>query len=193
MEKNYTLAGWAAIASALFFLPIMGLAVYHDLQSDSGAQAGNLLVLVILLDLVSKLLGLYALLKFRSLLNQRYQFHAVDNLIIILYVAGVSLGVLSYLVRMIPDAKIPVLITGATLMFVYGILGIIYATRLLRLPGNLNGLLKPLAYTTMVGSICFLLVFLSPLGLALMVASTVILGLVLLKQEQVELEELEIV
>jgi hypothetical protein len=193
MKEDYNLAGWAAIASALFFLPIMGLTIYFDLQPDSAAKVGSLLVLVIFLDFISKIFMLYALLRFRDLLNQRYQFHAVDHLIVILWVVGVCIGTLSYLLRVIPDAKVPVLITGATLMVLYGVLGIVYATRLLRLPGNLNGLLKPLAYTTIATSVCFLLVIPAPFGLALAVATSVILGLVLLRQKDEELEELEIV
>jgi len=193
MKEDYNLAGWAAIVSAIFFLPIMGLTIYYDLQPDSAAQVGSLLVLVIFLDFISKIFILYALLRFRDLLNQRYQFHAVDHLIVILWVVGVCIGTLAYLVRVIPDSKVPVLITGTTLMVLYGVLGIVYATRLLRLPGNLNGLLKPLAYTTIAGSVCFLVVILSPLGLALGVATSVILGLVLLRQKDEELEELEIV
>ena len=193
MKEDYNLAGWAAIVSAIFFLPIMGLTIYYDLQPDSAEQVGSLLVLVIFLDFISKIFMLYALLRFRDLLNQRYQFHAVDHLIVILWVVGVCIGTLAYLVRVLPDAKVPVLVTGATLMVLSGVLGIIYATRLLRLPGNLNGLLKPLAYTTIAGSVCFLVVILSPLGLALYIATSVILGLVLLRQKDEELEELEIV
>jgi hypothetical protein len=171
----------------------MGLTTYYDLQPDSAAQVGSLLVLVIFLDFISKIFMLYALLRFRDLLNQRYQFHAVDHLIVILWVVGVCIGTLAYLVRVLPDSKVPLLITGATLMVLYGVLGIVYATRLLRLPGNLNGLLKPLAYTTIAASVCFLVVIPAPLGLALGVAASVILGLVLLRQKDEELEELEIV
>ena len=196
-NENYNAAGWAALASALLFLPIMGLTLFSDLQQGPSLQVGSLqvgaLFLAICLDVVSKGLLLYAFLRFRHLLNHRYGFHAVDKLIIILYVAGASIGVLAYLMRMLPEFKIPVIVTAVMLMVVCGILGIVYATRLLRLNSNLNGLLKPLAYISMAGSICFTLVVLSPVGLILMVTSTVILGLILLRGDQEELEELEVV
>ena len=196
-NENYNLAGWAALASALLFLPIMGLTLFSDLQQGPSLQVGSLqvgaLFLAICLDVVSKGLLLYAFLRFRHLLNHRYGFHAVDKLIIILYVAGASIGVLAYLMRMLPEFKIPVIVTAVMLMVVCGILGIVYATRLLHLNSNLNGLLKPLAYISMAGSICFTLVVLSPVGLVLMVTSTVILGLILLRGDQEELEELEVV
>ena len=79
MKEDYNLAGWAAIVSAIFFLPIMGLTIYYDLQPDSAEQVGSLLVLVIFLDFISKIFMLYALLRFRDLLNQRYQFQVIDS------------------------------------------------------------------------------------------------------------------
>ncbi|HUV13475.1 MAG TPA: hypothetical protein VMY18_07510 [Acidobacteriota bacterium] len=196
-DENYNVAGWAAFASALLFLPIMGLTLYSDFEQSSSLQIGSFktmsLLLAICLDVASKGLLLYAFLRFRHLLNHRYGFHAVDKLILIVYVGGASIGVLSYLVRMLPEFKVPLIVTAVMLTVVCGILGILYATRLLRLNGNLNGLLKPLAYVSMMGSICFTLVVLAPVGLVLMVASTVILGLVLLRDGQDEFEELEVV
>jgi len=196
-DENYNLAGWAALASALLFLPIMGLTLFSDFQQGQSLQSGSLLTgalfLAICLDVASKILLLYAYFRFRHLLNHRYGFHAVDKLIMIVYVGGASIGVLAYLVRMLPEFKVPLIVTAVMLMIVCGILGILYATRLLLLNGNLNGLLKPLAYISMAGSICFTLVVLSPVGLVLMVASTVILGLILLRGDQEDFEELEIV
>ena len=102
-EKGYTLAGWAAIASALLFLPVLGLTLYSDLQQSPALQTGALqpgfLRWAIGLDFLSKIFLLYALLRFRRLLNERYQFHAVDRLIVAVYVAGVSMGVVSYLMQ----------------------------------------------------------------------------------------------
>jgi hypothetical protein len=196
-NENYNAAGWAAFASALLFLPIMGLTLYYDLELSSSLQVGSLkkmsLFLAICLDVVSKGLLLYAFLRFRHLLNHRYGFHAVDKLILIVFVGGASIGVLAYLVRMLPEFKVPLMVTGIMLMVVCGILGILYATRLLRMNGNLNGLLKPLAYVSMIASICFTLVLLAPLGLILSVASTIILGLALLRDGQDDFEELEVV
>ena len=36
-------AGWAAIAGALFFLPIMGLTFHSDFQQNLGTQIGGAL------------------------------------------------------------------------------------------------------------------------------------------------------
>ncbi len=91
----------------------------------AGALQPSFLRWAVGLDIRSKIFLLYALLRFRRLLNQRYEFHAVDRLIIAVYVAAVSLGVVSYLMRIFPESKIPTLVTGSMLMLTCGILGII--------------------------------------------------------------------
>jgi hypothetical protein len=195
-EEKYRFAGWAAIGGAVVFILAFGLLVYDDV-SNIMAQRGrgapsDLLPLVIVLDVVSKLLVIYALLRFRTLLNDHYGFHAVDTLIVVLIAAGIALGAVSYLARVFPEFKVPVMVMGAMLGITVGILGIVFATRLLRLNGNLNGMLKPLAYTYLAASICFAVVILAPLALAPDTVATVLLGVTLLRGGE-ELEEMEVV
>lgn len=193
-RESYRLAGWSAIVSAVLFVPAMGLLVYNDMQHHPAfkgvATTSDLLPVVITLDVASKILAIYAYLRFRDLLNRRYDFHAVDRLIPILIVVGVLTGALSYGARLF-ESPVPSIAMGVMTAMIMGILGIVYSRRLLRLNGNLNGYLKPLAYTCLAGSICFLLVVLAPVALVLYRTSDVILGLAFFKGE--ELEELQVV
>lgn len=195
-EENYKAAGWAAIASALLFVLAFGLLLYDDLGKyptlNLPGSPVNILPMVILLDAISKVLLIYAWLRFRTLLNQPYQFHAIDTLIVVLLVGGVLLGAVSYLGRGLPELKVPVAVTGAIMAVTLGIIGIVTATRLLRLNGDLGGMLKPLAYTFMAASICFALVILTPVGLVLEVAVAILLGVTLLRGHE-EPEQIEIV
>jgi len=195
MERdNYSMAGWAALGSVALFVPVIGLLVYGDIQqygvTNDGGSGQNLLPLVVLLDLASKVLTIYAYLKFRELLNSRYDFHAVDRLIPILIAVGVITGVLAYATRAF-EASVASMVMGVTTGLIMGVLGVVYARRLLSMSGNLNGYLKPLAYTCLAASICFLLVVFAPVGLILFRAADIILALVFFKGE--ELEQLEIV
>ena len=195
MERdNYTMAGWAVLGSVALFVPVMGLLVYGDIQNYGATKDGltgqNLLPLVVLLDLASKALMIYAYLKFRELLNTRYDFHAVDRLIPILIVVGVITGALAYTTRAF-EASVSSMVMGVTTGLIMGVLGIVYTRRLLCMSGNLNGYLKPLAYTYLAASICFLVVVFAPVGLILFRAADIILALVFFKGE--ELEQLEIV
>lgn len=193
-RENYNMAGWAALGSVVLFIPAMGLLVYDDIRNMGvipGAAGGeDLFRLVVALDAASKALMIYAYLKFRELLNRRYDFHAVDTLIPILIAGGIITGAFSYSARVF-DSPIVSGVMGAMTGLIMGILGIVYARRLLRMNGNLNGYLKPLAYTYMAASICFVLLVFAPVGLILYLAADVILALVFFKGE--ELEQLEIV
>jgi hypothetical protein len=63
-------------------------------------------------------------------------------------------------------------------LIVFGILSIMFATRLLRLSGNLYGLLKAFCYTTIMSGICLVTVFLLPVAILAGAVADVILGVV---------------
>jgi hypothetical protein len=83
------------------------------------------------------------------------------------------------------------LVVSAILGVLNGVVGIVFATRLLRINGNLNGYKKPLAYVYLAGSICFLLVVPALIGIVLLSVWSVLLGLTFFKGD--DLEELEVV
>lgn len=194
-ENKYKSAGWAAFGSALTFLITTGIVIYHDVINAPALGGGgtdpSTVFLAIAFDVVSTLLGIYALIKFRQLLQERYDFHAVDDIILILILGGIILGGLSYAGRLV-DQNIPVMLMGVVMAIAVGVIGIIFALRLLKLPATLNGYLKPLAYTELIASICFILVLLAPIALIMMVVFNVLLGLVFLSGED-SLEEVDFV
>jgi hypothetical protein len=74
----------------------------------------------------------------------------------------------------------------------FGILSIMFATRLLRLSGNLYGLLKPFSYTQIVSGICFITVFLSPVGIVAGAVADVMLGVIFFRAANQPLSTFEI-
>ena len=64
------------------------------------------------------------------------------------------------------------------------VLGMSFGFRLLRLESDLGGLTRPLAYTVVVASLCFVTVVLSPVGFVLLAAADVFLGLIFLREER---------
>lgn len=201
--NRYAAAGWAAILSAAGSLAVLGLSIVFDLAKVTTGRGGfrpppwstDQVLLVATVDAVAWALGIYALVRFRDLLRERYDFHALDHLIWIVIGAGVLMPVVSYAVRLSADGGMGGAFAGVAAMVVLGVLngviGIVFAMRLLRLNGNLNGYKKPFAYIYIAGSVCFLLVVPSILGMVLLTASTVLLGLVFFRGS--DLEELEVV
>jgi hypothetical protein len=63
-------------------------------------------------------------------------------------------------------------------LIVFGILSIMFGTRLLRLSGNLYGLLKPFCYVTIGSGICLVTIFLLPVAITAGAIADVILGVI---------------
>ncbi len=202
-ENRYTAAGWAAILSAVGSLAMLGLSIVFDFAKFAPGRTPRLPVpwsagqtaAVAAVDALSWILGIYALVRFRDLLRERYGFHAVDRLVWIVVAVGLLAAAASHGQRYAMSREafsLPtVLVTMVVLGVLNGVVGIVFATRLLRVNGSLNGYKKPLAYVYLAGSICFLLVIPSLVGIVLLVAWSVLLGLAFFRGE--ELEELEVV
>jgi len=199
----YAAAGWASILSAAGTLAMLGLSLVFDLTKVvevRGAFSPTVwtlqqIVLVVAVDAVAWILGVYALVRFRDLLRERYDFHAIDHLIWVVIGAGLLVAVVSYGQRIFADRTLGHALGGVAtivvLALVNGVIGIVFATRLLRINGNLSGYKKPLAYVYLAGSMCFLLVVPSLVGVVLLSAWNILLGLAFFGGE--ELEELEVV
>jgi len=200
--NRYAAAGWAAILSAAGSLAMLGLSLIFDLAHivRTGGQFNPVwtvqqLTLVIAIDALAWILGIYALVRFRDLLRERYDFHAIDHLIWVVIVGGLLVAVASYAQRIVGMVELGNALVAMGVSVILGVLngviGIVFATRLLRINGNLNGYKKPLAYIYLAGSICFLLVVPALVGVVLLSAWSVLLGLVFFKGD--DLEELEVV
>jgi hypothetical protein len=202
-DNRYAAAGWASILSAAGSLAMLGLSLTFDLakivetrgEFSPAMWTLRQTVLVVTVDAFAWILGVYALVRFRDLLRERYDFHGIDHLIWVVIGAGLLVAMASHGQRIFADRTLGHALVGVATLIILGILngviGIVFATRLLRVNGNLNGYKKPLAYIYLAGSICFLLVIPSLVGIVLLSAWSILLGLTFFKGE--DLEELEVV
>ena len=128
--NRYAAAGWAAILSAAGTLAVLGLSFVFDLSKITGRpeQFGpapwslQQAVLVIAVDAAAWILGIYALVKFRDLLRERYNFHAIDHLIWIVIGAGLLVAAASYAQRLAADGRLGSALVGFATMAVLGVL-----------------------------------------------------------------------
>ena len=130
-------------------------------------------------------------LKFRTLLNKRHGFHAIDGLITAIVVGVIAMtlyampmkffgltgvldeGPLAFL------AIIPIAIIAITL----GILGIILGARLLKLPAENTSYYRVYAWLSIASGACFITFFLTPLGGLIDAAATIVLAMLFLKPD----------
>ena len=174
----YTVAGWMAFASATLLVPYIVLSLIMDFNPRA---THTLLPIIVLIAIIQMVCSIFAFIKFRDLLNERYNFHDIDNLVPILILGGIFIMAVALAGRAFPALKIPMLVLLIVSAIPVSIVGIIYGVRLLRLKAKLHGLLKPLAYTHIIASIFFLTLILAVLGLLTMAAFDVMLGLLFLQ------------
>ena len=177
--NSYKTAGWLSIISAILGIPLVVITLIQMVTRSSGRVFAPLGIVLLLLVVV---FGLYAFYKFRELLNEKYNFHRVDTLVTIVILGSILVAIERILFRLIyPSEIVPLLILLVATGIPMSIVGIMFAARLLELKDNLNGMLKPLAYTYMVACILFLTIILSDFAHLAVMAFHVMLGIVLIR------------
>jgi hypothetical protein len=180
-DFKYTLAGWCAIATAVLLVPYALISLILDIRPDLVPVLIPFLILIVAVEMTCSIV---AFILFRTLLNERYEFHEIDNLVPILVIGSIAITCVAFVGRLIPAIRIPALVMLFVLDVPVAITGIVYGTRLLRLRAKLHGLLKPLAYTHILAGIFFLTLILSLLGLLTMAAFYAMLGVLFLRGEE---------
>ena len=174
MTKDHlNLAGWLSITSALFAIPSMAMSWFLESMEGAGAKLSQAILTAVDLGLF-----LYVISSLKKLLNSRFRFHDVDIYISLLIWGNIVLSIVSLLSLGSRKIELAWSILSAIALVAFGILSIMFATRLLRLSGNLYGLLKPFSYTQIVCGICFITVFLFPVGIIAGAIADVILGVI---------------
>ena len=183
VTPNLRLAGLLSIANGILTIPLFAMSVFLVSQPDSG---GKLLAMV--LAGVSFILFVFIFLSLKGLLNTRFGFHDTDGLInMLIWVNAVSLAV--PFLEFLPVSE--ELATGApvVLIAIVGIVSIVFAIRLLKLPDTPHSLLKPFAYTTLATGVCFATIVLIPVGLLAGIIADIILGVIFLRAAEVGKQE----
>ncbi len=196
-QSNYRLAGWLAVVQAILFplsfgisiVEMLGAKEFFDIQKPVVGPSDLLMI-------VFTVLAVYTLLKFRTLLRERYQYHDLDLLILLAVCWAIAFQVVAYglsLLLMIMWnehrllSSVIFLIFFACAIVTLGILNILIAVKLLKVKENFSEYIRGFAYVSMVAGICEVTILLSPLALLLIPISAIVLALIFLRdQHEVE-------
>ena len=135
----------------------------------------------------------YILSVFRDLLNDRYGTRDLNMLIYISIAWIILFQVCSLCLKGLVMALWPVSEESMTItylcfmaisMVIIGVVDILIAVKLLKLDAVQNDLIKAYAYITLVAGVLEVSVFLSPLAIILVPVSSVVLGMILLKEKE---------
>ena len=172
-KKQLDLAGWCSITNALIAIPSLAMSWFLETVKGIGPRFSQAILTVVGLGLF-----LYVIYSLRRLLNGRFKFYEVDIYISLMIWGNVVLAIISLLSLGSSELESFMEIVTVAALIVFGILSIMFATRLLRLAGNLYGLLKAYSYTTILSGIFLVTVFLLPVAILAGAVSDVILGVI---------------
>jgi len=177
--SQYALAGWLSILQAVIILPKVGVDLFVESMSLSGY---GILQLFIGFDVVSRLIGIYVLIMFRRLLNERHSFYSADKLINALILCYAALA-LFWALDLVLNPQFNTLFALPFIYVLSSLISIVYAVRLLRLESSLSGMLRPYVYATIAGGVLSATVVLGEYGRPITMVSLILLGIILIRAE----------
>lgn len=190
--NEFELAGYMAIAAAVLILPSFVLGVATEVAKHRAPELIlPLLVPYFAITICYTIAAIYVVIQFRTLLNKRHGFHAIDGLITAIVVGVVAMTLYAMPMKffgltgildegpMVFLAIIPFAVIGITL----GILSIILGARLLKLPAESTSYYRVYAWLSIVAGACFVTFFLAPLGGLVDAAANIVLAMLFLKPD----------
>ena len=160
-----------AMASAAITVPWFILLFFLEDRTGPApkvAEAGLLLVGVFL--------TVYLLLALQRLAHEKYAFREADTAIGLLIKVNVVAAAVSIVGLALPQFESALGVFGIIMAVVMGIMQIVFGIRLLRLPGDLQGLHKPFCYLNIIAGICVATIVLMPIGMVAGAVTDVMLG-----------------
>jgi hypothetical protein len=196
-KNEYALAGWLAIAAAVLMLPSFVLGFATEIAKHRAPELVLLLLVpYFVITICYTVFSIYVLLRFRTLLNTRHSFHAIDGLVTAIVVGVIAMTLYAVpmkilgLLGVIDDpplvilAVVPIAVIGITL----GVLSIILGARLLRLPVDSTSYYRVYAWICIAAGICFVTFFLGPLGGLIDAAGNIVLAMLFLQPDGDEVQ-----
>lgn len=173
--KRLAAAGRLAMASALLAVPWFVLAFVFE-GAGEGMRAARFAILAGGTSLL-----VYLMMTLGALVRGRYGYHRADAPIVLLIAANVGSALVGGIVILFPTTEASLGLVGAVLVVLIGILHIVFGARLLRLPDNLQGMLRPFCYLNIATGCLLATVLLLPVGVVTSAIADVMLGTIFLQ------------
>lgn len=161
--------------SAFIAIPFSYLT--FTLDSATGTEA---LIMQLCLQLFGTVLFVVITRFTKKLFKAMCGFHAVDQSLNLMIMANIASGILVMAGLLNPPLKETLSTAALICMVGGGIIQIRFGYTLLKLPFNLDGLLKPFCYTNIITGICLASVVLILAGVAFSAISDLMLGTIFL-------------
>jgi len=173
------------LLDALLCIPLTAISSQFELMPEKNL---NIKLLETGLSALGILLTVYVLFVLKQYLKKRLHFMEINNLILLSISIQVIVAIIGWFATFFPENQVFTNFLVLTAMVVTGIMYTIAGVKLLKLPNNLYGLLKPFCYLYIVMGLGMASVFLFPIALLASMLGDILLAIILLKELQKDKE-----
>ena len=169
------IAGCLAMLSAFLTLPL----VYVSYKLENKADLTTIIVQTVI-TLSGAVLFTFIVLYLMKFIHAFFKFHRVDRNLMLLIVANIVVAVLTLVAIYFTQLKESIEYAVLTVVVAQGIVQIQLGYKLLKLPNDLGGMLKPFCYANIATGVLMASIFLIPLGIVASAVSDLMLGTIFL-------------
>jgi hypothetical protein len=170
-RKAMITAGWLAMISAFVSIPLFYLSYRLEGRIDATAST-----IQTIMQIAGTLLFVAILHYFRKLLNAHFMYHDTDRSIGLMIKAGVIAGALTVLSLNFTPLRETTALAVIVILVAQGLVQVQFGYKLLNLPHDFGGMLKPFCYANMVTGIMIASVVLIPAGVLVSAITDLMLG-----------------
>ena len=188
-SRTFKTAGSLAMASAFLTLPLAYLSYSLEGRTDSYANE-----IQTFLQAFGTLIFITIILYLKRFLNFFLKFHDADKSIDFMVMTGMATGVVTIGIFSFPALKESLVSAIVVILVLQGIVQARFGYKLLKLPNDLGGILKPFCYANMATGILLATVILIPLSMVVSAISDLMLGTIffsiskLMKEHEMKIE-----
>jgi hypothetical protein len=170
-SRTLKIAGWLAMASAFLTLPLAYLSYSMEGRTDVNAA-----MVLTIIQISGIILYIAIVLCFKRLINTHFHFHNTDRNIHLMILAEAVSGVFSVAALYVSPLKETLVQVVLVILVAQAIVQVLFGFNLLKLPDNLDGMLKPFCYANIATGIFLASVVLIPLGILASALSDLMIG-----------------
>lgn len=159
------------MASAFLTLPLAYLSYRLEGRTDSSANGIQTFI-----QACGTLIFVIIILYLKKLLNSLFKFNDTDKSIDLMVMANMVAGAVVIGIFSFPTLKVSLEPVVIVILVLLGIVQIRFGYRLLKLPNDLGGMLKPFCYANIATGILLATVVLIPLSIPVSALSDLMLG-----------------
>jgi len=169
--RALTIAGWLAMISAFFSIPLTYISYRLADSADSTSIGIQVLIQVAGILLYVAIAGFL-----KKLLNSRFTFHDTDKSIALMIVANIVAAVIAIVALCFPQTREILEVPALAVLVFQGIVQVQFGYKLFNLQDDLDRMLKPFCYLNMATGVCLASVVFLIVGVVVSSISDLMLG-----------------